>query len=83
MQYPQPVGDGDGNELTIAEIKAERIDIALQETIFTGVDLIERFGLVGLDGGDRLLQHGFRVSGGAKRQCQAPVRLWRRELRLR
>jgi len=40
---------GDGNELTIAEIKAERIDIALQETIFAGVDLIERFGLIGLE----------------------------------
>src|SRR6201981_4278020 len=41
------VGIADRDEESVAEIEAERIDVALDEAIFPFVDLVERLGLIG------------------------------------
>jgi hypothetical protein len=38
------IGAGDRNGLTVAEIEAKRIKVAIKEPPFTLVDQVERFG---------------------------------------
>ena len=36
----------DGNDLAVAEVEAERIDVAIKEAAFSLVDLVDRLGLI-------------------------------------
>ena len=51
--------------------EAERIDVAHKEAVFALVDLIERLGLIGFDGRNRLFKHGLSVRRSTLRECRS------------
>src|SRR5204862_1304183 len=55
-----------GNELPVADVGTKRIEVAIQESTFSIVEHIKRFGLIGLHSGDRLIEHGPRFVGSAE-----------------
>jgi hypothetical protein len=51
-----------GKKYAVADVGAKRVEVTVQEPAFALVEHIERFGLVGFDSGDRLLQHRLRFA---------------------
>src|SRR3974390_1724441 len=59
------------NKESVAEIEAEWIDVANKEAVFVLVDLVERLGLIGFDGRNRLFKHGLSVRRSTLRECRS------------
>jgi hypothetical protein len=60
---------GDGNDLSVAEIEAEWIDVAIEEAGFSLVDLVDRLGLVRFQSGNRLVS--MALASAAVPNCSA------------
>jgi hypothetical protein len=64
------IGAGNRHALAVAEVEAKRIKVAIEESVFTLVDQVERFGLIRFQGGNCFREHGFGFIGGAKLLCR-------------
>src|SRR5262249_27653864 len=65
------IGAGDGKDLAIADVEAKRIEIAVQESTFSLVEHVERFGLIRFHRGDRLVEHGLSLNRSALCECRS------------
>ena len=55
-----------GKVFAVADIEAKRIEVAVQESAFSLVEDIERFGLICFQRGNRLRQHSLGLIGIAE-----------------
>jgi hypothetical protein len=69
-EQPLNVGIAVRDEASVAEVEAERIEVADKEAVFALVDLVERLGLIGFDGRNRLFKHGLSVRRSPLRECR-------------
>src|SRR3974377_1486689 len=70
-EQPLNVGIAVRDEESVAEIEAERIEVASNEAVFALVDLVERLALIGFDGRNRLFKHGLSVRRSTLRECRS------------
>src|SRR6516162_8001044 len=70
-ERPLNVGIADRDEESITQIEAERIEVTHKEAVFALVDLVERLGLIGFDGRNRLFKHGLSVRRSTLRECRS------------
>src|SRR5215469_704099 len=59
------------DEESVAEIEAERIEVANKEAVFALVDLVKRLGLIGFNGRNRPFKHGLSVRRSTLRECRS------------